>query len=190
MDELNSIQSYFDGLDYTENQLKSRTDMAEDMLEYVFFMYALLKSMTDYYLVASLMADKYVEIASRYVEIGLYIQNHAEKVSQELIENTINNDSEYFTSNRRAVSIACNESMFCINNEEHQNAVKSGKKSKLWDDVKDNRERPTHRMVGGSIVDINEPFRVGDSLMMFPKDESLGAKAEEIINCRCTIQYL
>lgn len=192
MDELNKIQTYFEGLDYTENQIKSRQNMAEDLLEYVFFMYALLENIEtmNILLILSLLNDKYIEIASGYVVIDSYLIAHAEKVSKELIENTINNESAYFKSNDRAISISCNESMFCFNHDEYEKAIQQGKTSKMWQDVRDNRERPTHIKVGGSIVPINEPFVVGESLMMFPKDESLGASAEEIVNCRCTIEYL
>jgi len=32
---------------------------------------------------------------------------------------------------------------------------------------------------------MNEPYLVGGSKMMFPSDTSLGARAKEVVNCRC-----
>ena len=41
----------------------------------------------------------------------------------------------------------------------------------------------------GQKVDLDQPFTVGGSKMMFPGDNSLGAVANEIIQCRCTQYY-
>lgn len=38
--------------------------------------------------------------------------------------------------------------------------------------------------------DVVDIFLVGTSMMMFPKDDSLGASAKEIINCRCSVKYI
>lgn len=46
--------------------------------------------------------------------------------------------------------------------------------------------RDTHLAVDGTVVDQEEPFRVGDSLLMYPHDTGLGASASEIINCACS----
>lgn len=46
--------------------------------------------------------------------------------------------------------------------------------------------RDTHLAADGTVADEDEPFRVGDSLLMYPHDTSLGASASEIINCACS----
>lgn len=56
-------------------------------------------------------------------------------------------------------------------------------------DIRDKKERETHLRVGRTIKPIEEPFVVGESLMQYPKDTSLGADSSEIVNCRCTIRY-
>lgn len=53
----------------------------------------------------------------------------------------------------------------------------------------DRRVRHTHEMVDGETIGIYDAFEVGDALMMFPKDDSLGAGQEEIANCRCVVEY-
>lgn len=46
--------------------------------------------------------------------------------------------------------------------------------------------RDTHLAVDGTVVDEDEAFRVGESYLMYPHDTSMGAAAEEIINCACS----
>lgn len=63
-----------------------------------------------------------------------------------------------------------------------------GYEGKQWLTMGDEKVRQTHREAAGQIRALDEPFLVGDSLLMFPQDSSLGASAEEIINCRCTMK--
>lgn len=62
-----------------------------------------------------------------------------------------------------------------------------GYRRKKWISERDSRVRLTHRIADSQIKLLEEPFVVGGSLMMFPQDTSLGAPAEEIANCRCTM---
>jgi hypothetical protein len=58
---------------------------------------------------------------------------------------------------------------------------------RVWDATGDSRTREDHaQMDGQEIVGIDEPFVAPDgSLMMYPGDTSLGAPAEQTIQCRC-----
>lgn len=48
------------------------------------------------------------------------------------------------------------------------------------------RTRDTHLEAGvGPWIPLNEPFIVGGAQLRYPGDASMGAPAEEIINCRC-----
>lgn len=51
------------------------------------------------------------------------------------------------------------------------------------------RTRETHLAADGQTVEIDQPYVVGGSKLMFPGDPSLGAPAEETINCRCSETY-
>jgi len=53
----------------------------------------------------------------------------------------------------------------------------------------DKRVRTTHKEVGGTSKPIGEPFYVGGSLLLYPRDFSLGASAEQTAGCRCSIEY-
>lgn len=62
-------------------------------------------------------------------------------------------------------------------------------RSKTWWSASDKRVRPSHQEAHGQTVDYDQPFSVGDSQMMRPGDSSLGAGAEEIVNCRCAVLF-
>ena len=49
------------------------------------------------------------------------------------------------------------------------------------------RTRETHLIASGQTVNIDQPFSVGNSLLMQPGDPS--GDAEEVINCRCAVGY-
>lgn len=61
---------------------------------------------------------------------------------------------------------------------------------KEWITVGDDKVRPAHADADGQTVEVDEPYTVGGELLMYPADESLGASAENTINCRCSSQYV
>lgn len=60
---------------------------------------------------------------------------------------------------------------------------------KIWNAVDDRHTRETHAEADGQVVALSDPFEVGDSELMFPCDDSLGADIGELINCRCVVTY-
>ena len=75
------------------------------------------------------------------------------------------------------------------NYNDFSEAVKSGKTKKTWHTILDGRERESHRLVDGETIPIDQYFLVGSSYMRFPRDDSLGADAKEIIHCRCHLSF-
>lgn len=55
---------------------------------------------------------------------------------------------------------------------------------KQWSAALDARTRPTHRALDGQIVEVDEPFSLGNKKAMFPGD--FGDPAEDC-NCRCRV---
>lgn len=88
----------------------------------------------------------------------------------------------------RANTIALNESNWIYTNKEYFEA-KDVKKTKTWHTSLDERVRLTHMDVEGVTIPIDEAFTVGASKMLYPLDWTLGASADEIINCRCSVSY-
>lgn len=66
-------------------------------------------------------------------------------------------------------------------------AIRRSAARRVWDSAGDDgRTRKSHLAMDGQEVGIDEPFKTpGGELLMFPGDTSLGASAEETINCRC-----
>lgn len=65
-------------------------------------------------------------------------------------------------------------------------AFKASQTRKTWEDAGDSRVRHSHEELDGTTVAFNRPFvsTLGNR-MMYPGDVSLGAGAEDIVNCRC-----
>lgn len=61
--------------------------------------------------------------------------------------------------------------------------------TKMWQALEDARTRPTHSAADGQVQELSDPFDVGDSQLLFPCDQSLGADIGEIIYCRCVVVY-
>lgn len=54
-----------------------------------------------------------------------------------------------------------------------------------WHSFADNRVRSDHRSADNQYRDKGKPFTVGGEKLMHPGDNSLGASAKNVINCRC-----
>lgn len=61
-------------------------------------------------------------------------------------------------------------------------------KGKKWRSAAGTRTRKTHRKANGQVVDLDKPFKVGKSKLMYPGDPA--GDPEEIINCRCAMQLV
>lgn len=115
---------------------------------------------------------------------------HPEEVATEVVSATMNHPEDpYFFSEDRAMLIAENEANSIWNDAEFQDAILTGKTHKTWNAILDKRTRDTHRDINGTTIMIVEPFEVGGSLMMYCRDESMGADASEVVNCRCWLTY-
>ena len=72
--------------------------------------------------------------------------------------------------------------------ENPNNDVRAEDVVRAWDSAGDGKTRPTH--VDADLQDPvpqGQPFIVGGYSLMYPGDTSLGAPAEEVINCRCYV---
>ena len=190
------FSDYFGAMDLDENDEKKRITLAERLEDNFLLVLALLFTMQQYESIEWEEIRVKFEMAYRnglngFIEIDEYLDLYIQKFSYDMVESTQNHiDEPYYYSHDRARFSAENESNSSWNYADYQAAVQSGKTKKKWVDVRDKRERETHRKVGGTVKPIGEPFIVGNSLMQFAKDTSLGASSSEIINCRCkTIYY-
>lgn len=67
--------------------------------------------------------------------------------------------------------------------------VRADQITKVWSATGDGRTRDTHAAMSGQAVRLGEPFvSPSGARMMYPHDVSLGAGADEIVQCRCFMQ--
>jgi hypothetical protein len=195
-------KEYFSKMSISDKEKQERIAFSEQMEEVVLYILALIETTiesgeTKREYIQTQFYDKYLDVIASYMLIDTYIKQYAVDITKQIIDITFERLSsedksitdDYYLSNDRAMFISECEANSILNYRQYSKAVKSGKTKKKWIDVGDKRERKTHLEVGGTTLPIGEPFSVGDSLLQFPTDASLGASADEIVNCRCSIQY-
>ena len=195
-------KEYFSKMSISDTEKQQRIAFSEQMEEVVLYILALIETTiesgeSDQEYIQTQFYDKYLDVIASYMLIDTYIKQYALDVTKQIIDATFERFSaedksitdDYYLSNDRTMFISECEANSILNYRQYSKAVKAGKTKKKWIDVEDKRERKTHLEVGGTILPIDEPFSVGDSLLQFPKDTSLGASADEVVNCRCSIQY-
>ena len=202
-DELNiserreAYREYFDVMRIPVKDKRKRERLAEELDDIWLDLFAI-------YLVAMEVNREVDEQAVRgehiqKIEDALRGAGIREEVIQDYIRDVVNEELDvtqrryredpYWTSQERSTNISENDTNIVFHAHEYLNAVASGKRSKQWLTMKDDRVRETHAEVDEVVMPIDEPFVVGDSLLMFPGDVSLGASVEEIANCRCAVTY-
>lgn len=94
----------------------------------------------------------------------------------------------------RGETIARTEAIGSLNRSEYEalkqaadsGAMKPSAVQRIWDNSGDKRVRHSHVEMEGQTVGLDEAFTFpGGGQAMFPGDSSMGAPAEEIIQCRC-----
>lgn len=189
------IDHYFDPMQIDEKQKKERIEAAEELLDAIllFFMWCInapekvVEEETQRF-----FENLYKEVVFQHSDLDEYIDRYVHRFIPLLITTTLDHiDEEYFTSVERATICACNESNLIYGHRELQQAIEDGYTRKRWLTELDERVRPTHQDLEGVTIPINEPFYVGDSRMLYPKDQyTYNADPKEVINCRCVCQYL
>lgn len=204
-DELNELvgmnrsedyEDYFGVMDLSDSEKENRIELAERLEDNFLLVLAFLFTVQQYQSVNWEMARERFESAYRdalsdAIIIDEYLDSYIRRFSYDVTESTQNyvNDPYYYSFDRSRL-MSENESNTVWNYSNFQTAIQNGYTRKQWIDIRDRKERETHRAVGRTIKPINEPFVVGNSLMMFPKDsETFGASSSEIVNCRCSIRY-
>ena len=188
---------FFGEMDLSAEQKAKRKKTAREIEEFMILalvsMYYAEESGTyDLGPVMKHISDSYRELLVKLaIPLTAFFEaSHPETVAAEIVTATMNHpDDPYFYSEDRAMLIAENEANSIYNDSEYQDAILTGKTRKVWHAIMDNRTRETHRDVNGTDLPIDVPFEVGESLMLFCRDLSLGAGPEEIVNCRCTTLY-
>lgn len=192
-DEVFDYEDYFGNMDLSDEEKEKRIALAKEF-EVLFLYFFLAFSEQQSIDFVQMIREKYITIAMEFLSlksISAYIDGYANKMAEEIVRVTIeHNDEEFYTSTERGMLISANEANTLGNYGQQIQAIKDGKLYKTWVTEKDRKVRHTHRAVDEKKISIFEPFEVGNSLMMFPKDmETYGADMKEIANCRCVVKY-
>ena len=188
-------EEYFNKMPISDKQKKLRIAFSERMEEVILYVLSLIDTMVeseevDQEYIENSLYDEYIAIVAVYFMVDSYISDYVRQFSHDVVQSTFDHiKEEYYLSRDRAMFISECEANTSLNYKEYTDAIKAGKTHKTWKDIGDRRERRTHLEVGGTTIPIRELFVVGNSLMLFPKDNSHNPSAKEVVNCRCSIQY-
>ena len=169
--------------------------MAEELEENFIVTMTLLFTMAqankiDYELIRKQIENSYLETLRKYANVDKHLETYVKSFSHDVVDSTKKYKNEpYYYSLDRARFMAENEVNTAINHARYMEAVNAGKTMKLWESIIDEATRKDHREINGKYIPIGQAFRVGDSWMMYAKDTSLGASANQIVNCRCVTIY-
>lgn len=198
------IHDYFENMQISEEEKEKRVRLANLLLADVLFLFALSKRNQDHHYLSEAFQKRYLSSVKKVTEPDQKMQRYIRKVCDSIVDTTLKGqkggllaDSKanqprdpYAVSMDRATNVAENEANTILNGDEYNAAIKNGCTKKRWASYKDERVRADHADVDGQVIDINRPFHVGEYMMMYPKDDSLGAGLEEIVNCRCSVEYI
>lgn len=203
-------REYFGEMYLDPEDKEKRIQMAKDLERVFLFLFAAMVTLGDitYSSLYQNVESKYWAAVEPYTEpdgkgykprrlsdksreaLKNSIKDFIARQTRDIVDATADNFSDdYYTSEDRAQLVAENQVNGVENNADMFEAVDYGYTHKTWVTMRDNRVRDTHGDVDGVTLPVEEPFQVGDYEMLFPCDDSLGAGAEEIVNCRCTVEY-
>ena len=204
-DELNKLVGFGRSMPFTEyfgemvispEQRRKRRDLADDLddgfidiLAWVFYTQQNRKVSKDE--VKDRVKDVFNSSLGSEIKRLEDTDSMVDKLSDEIARTTVDRGQEdlFFLSADRSRLLAEDNSNNFWNYYEFDMAVSRGMKYKTWNTILDGRERITHNIADGQMQPIMMPFEVGSSLLMYPKDMSLDASLEEIINCRCSVSF-
>ena len=190
-----SFEQFFGEMELSDEEIQKRIELAEKLEDGFLFVLALLFTMQQYNEVNWERArqeyeNRYLSALAGYVTITPYIRQYVRDMSYDIMDSTKKHQSEYYYySTDRGKFMAECESNTVRSYQCNEDALADGKTMKRWMTMGDKRVRATHKEVGGISKPIGEPFYVGGSLLLYPRDFSLGASTAETAGCRCSIEY-
>lgn len=141
------------------------------------------------FLAANIIAQTNARIIQAQTSDNGYIDSHIDSATADIIDATNRHkDDPYFYSKDRARLIAENEASTIFDHAEYRTALRT-KTHKRWLTIMDNHERESHAEANGMVVPIDDPFELAGGALMHPHDYSLGCSEDELINCRCSVEY-
>lgn len=220
LDQLNSLrpdggidlEKYFRSMtDLSRNQQKERIELAKKIEAEVIWFLTLMSLRIEYDDIEGIetikrqFVNEYTDIIQDYINDPMFEDLYPEQLADELARDTsklealertavelAEADSDSTRKNNLRSSItAVNEAQTVLNRADFKAAKAKGYSRKTWVSERDNRVRPTHQIVDGTTIPIDDLFEVGKARLLYPHDWLNGsANPEELINCRCVVRYV
>ena len=190
-----SFEQFFGEMELSDEEIQQRIELAEKLEDGFLFVLALLFTMQQYNEVNWERArqeyeNRYLSALAGYVTITPYIRQYVRDMSYDIMDSTKKHQAEYYYySPDRGKFMAECEANTTRSYQCNEDAIAQGKTMKRWLTMGDKRVRTTHKEVGGTSKPIGEPFYVGGSLMMFPRDTQYSPPNSLVCGCRCSIEY-
>ena len=185
-----SMDEFFDAMDISDEQKEKRKSVADKLFLIFTALFVLAESTEDIYVCVWWLSTQLTDVVQDFGKYDSYSIQYIDKFSREYVEVTFNHwDSPYYISDDRALLGALNEANAIIGYEELQDAIEDGAQYKIWKTERDNKVRPTHKVVDGKKIPIDEYFNVGGERLLFPRDEVNCENLGEISNCRCHLTF-
>ena len=190
-----SFEQFFGEMELSDDEIQKRIELAEKLEDGFLFVLALLFTMQQYNEVNWERArqeyeNRYLSALAGYVTITPYIRQYVRDMSYDIMDSTKKHQAEYYYySPDRGKFMAECEANTTRSYQCNEDAIAQGKTMKRWLTMGDKRVRETHKEVGGTSKPIGEPFYVGGSLMMFPRDTQYSPPNSLVCGCRCSIEY-
>lgn len=190
-----SFEQFFGEMELSDDEIQKRIELAEKLEDGFLFVLALLFTMQQYNEVNWEQArqeyeNRYLSALAGYVTITPYIRQYVRDMSYDIMDSTKKHQTEYYYySPDRGKFMAECEANTTRSYQCNEDAIAQGKTMKRWLTMGDKRVRTTHKEVGGTSKPIGEPFYVGGSLMMFPRDTQYSPPNSLVCGCRCSIIY-
>lgn len=200
IDELNTMsvepEKYFGEMNLTKEQIDERIQFTKDANDVLLDVMMLIVTMgdygaIDYDYIRRTLVERFGALIAGYVLMDDYLWQYVEDYAENFTDNTKENIwNDWYISEDRALYNAENSANDTLNYKEYKKAIDDGFAFKTWRTEHDMKVRPTHSLVDGKKIPIEDLFVVGGVLMRFPKDYELAYDApRELIGCRCTIKY-
>lgn len=190
-------EQYFAKMDLSKEQVEKRlqyTEKANGLFDVILILLLTMneRGETNFFYAKSLLESWILSLVAEFTTPDDYLMDYATDTAYNFVDTTNKHiDEPWYTSSDRALYNAENGANDVLNYTEYKEAIEAGKTEKRWITEKDNRVRKSHKAVTQKPIPILEYFRVGMAQMRFTKDYELAAAfPEELVNCRCTIEYL
>lgn len=195
-DELNILaDKYYEVMDISDEQKEKRKEDAWELFDLFMLFFSWFEEAeeqgvenTSYFLPR--FQNELQDTVSRITPIDDYFILYVATIAHGIYTVTqAHKHDKYFLSEDRAANLALNESLSINNHIELNEAKKAGYRYKVWQTELDDKVRPTHELMEGVKIPIDELFDVSGSLMEMPHDVTHGADMSEVSNCRCWCIY-